>query len=167
MEKQTYSFRSAMNGFHRGDVIHFLEELSLKHQAQMQALQEELRVANEEIKRLQQENDRVQNNTTTQPRAEAMTEDHDALELAAYRRAERCEREAKARAGKIFADVSVAIDTAGKQLLEQELQLRDVSAVLSSDITSLEAAMADIRGKLNGTRERIYALEQELTIEHT
>lgn len=163
MENQTYSFRSAMNGFHRGDVIAFLGELSLKHQAQVQALQEELRIAQEEIERLQQENESLQKNKTAQPQPEAETVDTDARELEAYRRAERYEREAKTRAGKIFADVSVAIDGAGKQLLEHELQLRDVSAVLSADITSLEAAMADIRGKLNGTRERIYALEKEIT----
>ena len=165
MENQTYSFRSAMNGFHRGDVISFLGELSLKHQAQVQALQEELRIAKEEIERLQLENENLQNKKTAQPQVEAV--DTDARELEAYRRAERYEREAKTRAGKIFADVSVAIDAAGKQLLEQELQLRDVSAVLSSDITSLEAAMADIRGKLNGTRERIYALEKDITSDCT
>ncbi len=165
MADQTYSFRSAMNGFHRGDVVAFLGEISLKHQAQMQALQEELRIAQEEIDRLQQENESLRHSAASQPRAEAEVVDSDARELEAYRRAERYEREAKNRAGKIFADVSVAIDAAGKQLLEQELQLRDVSAVLSSDITALEAAMAEIRGKLNGTRERIYTLEKNIVSE--
>ncbi len=167
MADQTYSFRSAMNGFHRGDVISFLGELSQKHQTQVQTLQEELRIAKEEIERLQLENESLQNHEITQSKGKMNAANADVQELEAYRRAERYEREAKARAEKIFTDVSFAIDAEGKQLLEQELQLRNMSAVLSSDITSLEMSMADIRGKLNGTRERICDLKKNIISEHT
>ena len=35
MEIQSYSFRSALSGFHRGDVISFLEKLSASHEAEL------------------------------------------------------------------------------------------------------------------------------------
>lgn len=173
MADHTYSFRSALNGFHRGDVISFLEALTLKHAAELEEKTEALRLVKEEVERLRQETLRLQA-LAAKPGAEkekpAADTPRNALpdaavqeqELEAYRRAERYEREARVRAGKIYGDVSAAVDSAGAKLTEQEKYLTNVSATISSDIAALQAAMGDIRIELNATRDRVKKMKQGL-----
>lgn len=173
MAEQTYSFRSALNGFHRGDVISFLEELSQRHAAELEEMTEELRVAKEEADRLRQENQRLleaadQKTSSDMPAADKLSvpdADTQEQELAAYRRAERYEREARVRAGKVCSDAAAAVEKAGTQLQEQEKYLTDVSAMISSDIAALQAAMGDIRLQLNATCGRIQEMEQGIWTE--
>lgn len=170
MAEQSYSFRSALNGFHRGDVISFLEELSRRHASELEEKTEALRLVSEEVERLRQENQRLQNDadakvdwdephTDVKADTDAGTQEQ---ELAAYRRAERYEREARVRAGKIYRDVAVAVEKAGVQLQDQEKYLTDVSATISADIAALQAAMGDIRIQLNATRSHIQEMKQEI-----
>lgn len=174
MADHTYSFRSALNGFHRGDVISFLEALTLKHAAELEEKTEALRLVREEVERLRQENLRLQASASSsgagreKPAADTPRETPSAAaaqELEAYRRAERYEREARLRAGKIYGDVSAAVDSAGAKLSEQEKYLTSVSATISSDIAALQAAMGDIRIELNATRERMKEMKQGLQTE--
>ena len=170
MSEQSYSFRSALNGFHRGDVISFLEELSRRHASELEEKTEALRLAREEAECLRQENQQLQDavdkkRSCDEPCASVpATPDADTQEqeLAAYRRAERYEREARARAGKVCSDAAAAVEKAGTQLQEQEKYLTDVSAMISSDIAALQAAMGDIRVQLNATRGHIQEMEQNI-----
>ena len=176
MADQTYSFRSALNGFHRGDVISFLEALTLKHASELEEKTEALRLVREEVEQLRQENLRLQQSAEAvcteneAPAEEKLCQDSSSAdvqeqELEAYRRAERYEREARLRAGKIYGDVSAAVESAGAQLCEQEKYLTSVSATISSDIAALQAAMGDIRIQLNATRDRMKEMEEELQAE--
>lgn len=170
MAEQSYSFRSALNGFHRGDVISFLEELSRRHASELEEKTEALRLVREEVERLRQENQRLQDavgekDVCGEPCADTpVTPDADTQEqeLAAYRRAERYEREARIRAGKVCSEAAAAVEKAGAQLQEQEKYLTDVSATISTDIAALQAAMGDIRIQLNATRSSIQKMEQEI-----
>lgn len=173
MAEQSYSFRSALNGFHRGDVVSFLEELSRRHASELEEKSEALRLVREEVERLRQENLRLQNAADTladfdeqhvavQAASDVQTQEQ---ELAAYRRAERYEREARVRAGKVCSDVAAAVEKAGAQLEHQEKYLTDVSATISSDIAALQAAMGDIRIQLNATRSNIEKMEKEIHAE--
>jgi len=170
MVEQSYSFRSALNGFHRGDVISFLEELSRRHASELEEKAEALRLVREEVERLRQENLCLQNASEAKDdREEAAVDEHVASdadqqeqELAAYRRAERYEREARVRAGKVYSDVAAAVEKASAQLEHQEKYLTDVSATISSDIAALQAAMGDIRIQLNATRSNIEKMEKEI-----
>ncbi len=170
MAEQSYSFRSALNGFHRGDVISFLEELSRRHASELEEKTEALRLAREEVERLRQENQRLlaaadEKDASGAPCADAPAvpdADTQEQELAAYRRAERYEREARARAGKVCSDAAAAVEKAGVQLQEQEKHLTDVSAMISSDIAVLQAAMGDIRVQLNATRSSIQKMELDI-----
>ncbi|MBE6932197.1 MAG: hypothetical protein E7464_02290 [Ruminococcaceae bacterium] len=169
MADQIFSFRTALNGFHRGDVIAFLEELTKKHSIEMDEQQEALRHATEEVERLRGELRKLQEERPSEivaPAEEApafeASPDAQGRELEAYRRAERCEREARLRAGRIYGDVSAAVESAGAQLIAQEEQLTKISATVSSDIIALQAAMADVRIQLNATRRQISEMERSL-----
>lgn len=171
MADQNFSFRTALNGFNRADVIAFLEELTKKHSAELDEQREALRHANEEVDRLRSEIRKLQEGCPAKTPAPAeKTPVNEApvaqgKELEAYRRAERCEREARLRAGRIYGDVSAAMESAGAQLSAQEEQLTKISATVSSDIIALQAAMADVRIQLNATRRQIGDMERNLQSE--
>ena len=46
------SFRTAFRGFHREDVVHYIEYITNKHNAQVEQLNNQLRAAQEELARL-------------------------------------------------------------------------------------------------------------------
>ena len=178
MDSQTYSFRSALSGFNRADVIAFIGQLSAAHEAELRERDEELRIAREELERLQRENARliklVTDRSEAQPEEklpEASAEPSESAdltqpiqekELEVYRRAERCEREARARAEKIYSVVAAEVDGAGKKLLSQEERLLDVSSSLADDIASLQSTMMDICEQLGGTRARVQSMGKDL-----
>lgn len=169
MAEQNFSFRTALNGFNRADVIAFLEELTKKHNTELDEQRESLRIANEELERLREEIQKLKEDRPAEiadPAEEAPVPeeapDAQERELEAYRRAERCEREARLRAGRIYGDVSAAMESAGAQLVAQEEQLTKISATVSSDIIALQAAMADVRIQLNATRRQIGEMERNL-----
>ena len=175
MDNQTYSFRSALSGFNRADVIAFIGQLSASHEAALREREEELRIAREELDRLQRENARLIKLVTDRPADKAaelpaepeapadLTEPDQEKELEIYRRAERCEREARARAEKIYSVAATEIDGAGRKLASQEERLLDVSSALADDIASLQSTMADICDQLGGTRQRIQTMGKDLT----
>ena len=179
MDSQTYSFRSALSGFNRADVIAFIGQLSASHEAELRERDEALRVSREEVERLQRENARLIKLVADRPEekpaekqpeapAEPPAQADAALptreqELEAYRRAERCEREARVRAEKLCAAAAAAVDGAGKKLLSQEQRLLNVSSSLADDIASLQSTMADICEQLSGARTRMQAMGKEFT----
>ena len=176
MDSQTYSFRSALSGFNRADVIAFIGQLSASHEAELRERDEALRVSREEVERLQRENARLiklvadrpeERPAEKQPEVPAAQADAalptQEQELEAYRRAERCEREARARAEKLCAAAAAEVDGAGKKLLSQEERLLSVSSSLADDIASLQSTMADICEQLSGARTRMQAMGKEFT----
>ena len=182
LDNQTYSFRSALSGFNRADVIAFIGQMSTSHEAELRERDEELRVAREELERLQRENARliklVTDRTEAQPEEKLpeapaepaapadLAQPIQEKELEVYRRAERCEREARARAEKIYSVAAAEVDGAGKKLLSQEERLLDVSSSLADDIASLQSTMADICEQLSGTRARMQTMGKDLADNH-
>ena len=178
MDNQTYSFRSALSGFNRADVIAFIGQLSASHEAELRERDEELRITREELERLQRENARLIKLVTDrseekseeklpEPPAEPavptdLSSPIQEKELEVYRRAERCEREARARAEKIYSVVAAEVDGASRKLLSQEERLLDVSASLADDIASLQSTMMDICEQLGGTRTRVQSMGKNL-----
>ena len=177
LENQTYSFRSALSGFNRADVIAFIGQLSASHEAELRERDEELRLAREELERLQKENGRLVKLVTEQSEAKPgdrqpeqpagpaepeIAQPIQEKELEVYRRAERCEREARVRAEKVYSAVAAEVDGAGKKLLSQEERLLDVSSSLADDIASLQSTMVDICEQLSGTRARVQSMGQDL-----
>ena len=74
MSNETFAFRSALGGFHRGDVSKYISETAAAHQAQTERLQEQ-------IAALEQENEalRAQLEALQEPPAEE--EESELIEL--------------------------------------------------------------------------------------
>ena len=86
-----YQFRSALNGFHRGDVVAYLQNLMESHRTACLALQTELDRTTAELDTLQERCRKAEANGQSEP------EPLQQQELEAYRRAEAAERTAQAR----------------------------------------------------------------------
>ena len=69
MPENTYSFRTALGGFHRGDVSEYIASAAAAHQARIDELQEQ-------IQRLERENESLRSRLETLP--EEATEETDA-----------------------------------------------------------------------------------------
>ena len=157
------NFRSALGGFNREDVVHYIEFINNKHAAQLNQLKTELaeqrRInqeaedlsaqladAREQIAALEQELEAAR---AAAPKSEK-TED----ELEAYRRAERAERRAAERVAQLYdqanaalADAATRADTSAAQVGQLadslNLQLQQLlSAIASGKSTLLDAAAA-------------------------
>ena len=175
MEIQSYSFRSALSGFHRGDVISFLEKLSASHEAELRQRDEQIRVLREDLARAnaaleqaQAENEQLRCRREPEadaPRPEAPDETDPSRALEAYRRAERCEREAKARSGKLCADASEAVRRAGRQIEDQQARMYSAADALSADFAAMKTAMTGILGEMNDARDRLAQMERDLAAE--
>ncbi len=159
MENQSYSFRSAIHGFHRGDVIAFLEKLSASHEAALRQRDEQIRVLREDLADAQEKLNARAAGPAPDPGEPLPTSDD---ELEAYRRAERCEREAKARAEKLCADASGAVQGVSDRLTDREAKLADASDALNADFSVLQAAVSEILKEMNDAKDRLGQLGQDL-----
>ena len=122
MAVMTENFRSAFNGFHRTDVVQFIQRLTAEHEREVRLMKEEnerllqeLSAVRESVTALQNANETLTEELsratapkatpaldaplpTPQTAAIAAPVDFNELELAAYRRAEMTERMARERA---------------------------------------------------------------------
>ena len=178
MEKQSYSFRSSLHGFNRADVIDFLEKLSASHETELRERDEELRILREELadaksslELAQTEIDlfRIGEETAPEeapvPQQDEPEQSDPNRELEAYRRAERYEREAKARAEKLCSDASDAGRQAGVQLEDRQAKMYSATDALSADFAALQAAVSEMLGEMSNTRDRLARMEQDLVAE--
>lgn len=135
----TQTFRSALNGFHREDVVRYLEYLNTKHQNQVNQLTaeaESLRAQLEDLHELPQQDPALEEalETVTRerdalraqleelqaqtPAEEPQKEEPSGLtgiaaqELEAYRRAERLERTAREKAELVYHQASGVLNEA-------------------------------------------------------
>ena len=133
MSDNTYSFRTALGGFHRGDVSEYIASTAAANKARISDLQEQ-------IDRLEQENEalRIQ---LEQAAAEAVEEasektaaeadipegNLEAQELAAYRRAEAVERLANLRARKLCDDMQEICDSSIREFQNSDEAARSAA----------------------------------------
>jgi len=169
MADEIYSFRSALHGFHRGDVVSYLSTISAAHARELEELREALRLAKEENSRLCQEapNNADEKKETSVPQAAAVQESQQASlqaqELEAYRRAERYEREAHVRADRLYADACAAVEKTRQKLSEHQVQLGEINGTLSGDLAALQSMLEQIRTRLSETQTQIQEMERSLS----
>ena len=161
------NFRSAFNGFNREDVVHYLEYLNNKHQNQVHQLTAE----NEQL-RAQLAQRPVEDQTalveslqtecatlTTQleealarlaekeagqeaPAAEEPVVPDISEELAAYRRAERMEREAKERAELVYFQANGVLTEASAKVDGVAAEITDMADHVMGQLTQLQMAVS-------------------------
>lgn len=156
----TQPFRTALNGFHREDVVNYIEYLNNRHNSQMEQMYSQLQAAQDALKNAAPaQNDDLQAQleealakcarleeelaSAKQAQGAVTTES----ELEAYRRAERAERLAQERAAQIYtqanavlADATLKVDAAIEQISVQLQQVQDT--VGSSKALLQDAATA-------------------------
>lgn len=191
MAEPNFTFRAALHGFNRSDVITYLSELAAAHAAQLEEKEAQLLSAQDENARLQQELASMKALIEDETDAAGIEDDENEAdaeaiedpspaddfeiisepdadnsvvnqELEAYRRAERCEREARQRAGKVYEEACAAVDSAKRRLNEQEVQLSEMSESLSQSVNALQEMLAQISDNLGQTRDSIQKMEDGL-----
>lgn len=164
------TFRSAFNGFNREDVINHLEYVNSKHTTEMNQLKLELEFLRTENEQLQNqpsagEAEAIAEESVSALEAEnaALREEIEALkaqlaeaksqpkevtaaapvnELELYRRAERVEREARARAEQVCHQVNGALADATAKVDEAAAQIDQVADRVSGQLADLQSLVA-------------------------
>lgn len=163
-ETTSYRFRTAVGGFHKGDVCAYITKMSSQHREETAELQQEL-------ERLQKENEALLNQAASVeaelqvlrsdeaelPEAEVseIPENITDLELTAYRRAEAAERLAHQRAKRLYEDMQNIYVQAGSQL-------RTVSGAAGKAMGTIEEAMHAIKTALEDTQTSAESAQQAL-----
>ena len=174
MAENAFTFRTALQGFNRTDVINFIESTTAAHenalhQLQMEnsRLEQQLEDANAYINQLQQTIAAMQSAPENLPESAppavdlpyledptpavspVIQNDFEEMELAAYRRAEQAERKAKERAAELYRQIDQVIAQTNDKLALDDKTLSRLTGDLSANISALQQTMAKIRATLD------------------
>lgn len=165
------NFRKAFNGFHKEDVVQYLEYINTKHNNQVNQLTmelEELRAQsaqedqNEQIAALQEENAllaeklaeaeaKLEQLENQQPQTEP-----DTAELEMYRRAERTEQEAREKveliyyqANSVLAEAAGKVDSASNEIMEMADQILSQLTMLQMKVSSSKQVLQEASSLMN------------------
>jgi len=186
-EARSVSFRTALGGFHKGDVADYIAKAAAEHQAKVRELELELEALKKErdtwedrtaeLEALQAENEALRTELLeyqTRPdgpasdREEApgaeekadVPEDVKEQELAAYRRAEAAERLAFRRAGQLYDRMQ---EICGRS--EAEFASADASA--RESLEAITAQMERLRASVETLSEGLQVSARELEEIHS
>ena len=179
------NFRSAMRGFNREDVVHYIEYLNSKHTAALNQLKSENQTLSEELEALRAQSvagsdleaectQLRTNNEQLQQQCEELTAEiaklqaqlEEALkvtpladeELEAYRRAEKAERSARERARQIYCQATGALADATTQVDEAAEHFKLLSQRLSSQISDLQTTVDRSKNALLSAAATMYTI---------
>ncbi len=181
------NFRTAIGGFHKEDVVHYIEYMNTKHHDQVNQLQselEELRARIAELSAMPDLREQVAAQeealTAQQQQIEELTAQRDAalaeveelqaqrteaaalalanLELDAYRRAEQAERNAKARAEQIYQQATGTLAQATTQVDNAALQYKQIAEAVGTQLVQLQQALDGSKNALLDAATTMYAI---------
>ena len=171
MAQQT--FRTALNGFNRDDVVHYIEFLNAQHSAEVARLQSELEflrssaipaateekvepcqcdeLIEQQAARIRELFDLCKEKDARIAQLESAAQNKSAEdELEAYRRAERTERMARERAEQVqrqanavLADATAKVDEAATLIEQMAVQVSDQLGCFQSAVDNTKAALRD------------------------
>ena len=176
------NFRSALNGFNREDVVHYIEYLNSKHNAAINQLKSENQVLVDELASLREQSAsgadlesecahlREENQQLLQ-QIEAFTaqlaqqsEQPSSLsgcndgELEAYRRAEQAERSARERAHQIYCQATAALADATAQVDEAAEHFKTLSLHINAQLLDLQSTVERSKNALLGAAATMYTI---------
>ena len=182
----TLNFRSALGGFHREDVVHYIEYMQAKHASQVSQLTteaeelrrqleattaalelrdelEELRAKLEELKdenaELKYQRDVAVAELDKVKTEQAQTAEKllETMELDAYRRAEQVERNAKIRAEQIYQQATGTLAQATLQVDTAAGAFRDIAEQVNLQMAQLQLAVDTSKAALQDAATTMYA----------
>ena len=154
-------FRSALNGFNREDVVHYIEFANSRHEAEVNQLKEQIEFYRNELAvqgvaaqqaekersaaldqkcaELEAENETLRRQLSEAAQNQSSTDE----ELEAYRRAERAERLAKNRVNQMYTQANAAIADTAANL---DVAAENLGAVAQAALEQVRALQAAVTG---------------------
>lgn len=179
------NFRSAFNGFNREDVVHYIEYMNNKHNAQINQLKSEMQAMQSELSQLRlaptqgcelsQQLEEAQTKCAALEQelaevraqlAQTLTHQETAVsrteeELEAYRRAERAERLAQERAARLSAQANGILADATVKVEEASTQMAGAADQVIAQMRQLQAAIIGSKSSLQEAAAALYALQPD------
>ena len=189
MADTEYSFRSALSGYHKGDVIGYIEKAAAQHRSELLEYEALVTSLREENRSLQQQLNLLMMATPVvsapavpvepvQPvvaevpapmpepepapaPAAAPEGDMLLLELQAYRRAEAVERTANNRVRRLYQKIESLCDTAMDDFRAADTAVKQTVEALLAQTATLEQAYQTLSDALNASRENLTAINEQ------
>lgn len=176
------TFRTAINGFKKEDVVKYIEYINAKHAAQVGQLKTELQNLQQELQQARNAvpaEDLSEQVAALKERcalaeqecsdlraklADAQTTQGQKLaeeELEAYRRAERAERAAQARAQVIYEQANGVLAETTVKVDEAVSHIGELSGQLKCQLEQLQSAVAGSKQALQEASATLYAIRPE------
>lgn len=176
------NFRSALNGFNRQDVVHYIEYMNNRHKTEIDQLNAQLQSAQEDLAKatapvetdpelLRQLEEAQARCAQLEQEVEALREAHaqptvsvsdpTAEELEAYRRAERAERQAQERAQQIYAQASAVLADATVQIDEATSQISAVTDQVAEQLVQYQKAIMSAKSAFREASATMYTIRPE------
>ena len=180
------NFRSALNGFNREDVVHYIEFLNSKHTADLNQLNTELEylrsrkpaqpaqpddMVEQQAARIRELFDRCTaleqelaaakaENEKLAQQVQQQDSGHNRLEeeLEAYRRAERTERYARERAENLYHQANGALADASIKVDEAAQQFSQMTDKVVAQLSELQNAVATSKQALRDAAATLYTI---------
>ncbi len=170
------NFRTALHGFHRDDVVQFIENNTLNHERELRAKNEEITRLHDQIQELEgrlaqseQETAQLRQALEDVKKPAAPNDAQPPLhvlrekELAAYRRAELAERRANARVAALYKQVQAIFDENQAGLAETNQLLDTLSKSIQSDIRQLQTVLDETSVGYTQTANSLRAVSRSVS----
>jgi len=184
----TNHFRRALNGFHREDVVHYIEYINAKHASQINQLESQIAELNRQLEERSAEEaasweEKYNALLAQQEEQTALLAQKDARiaelssacqaavptiaqeELEAYRRAERAERIAKERAEQIYQQATGTLAEATTQVDRAACQIGAIIQQVNTHLAELQTAVDDSKASLQDATAIMNAIRPDLSEE--
>lgn len=190
MSNNTYGFRTALSGFHKGDVTGYVEKMASQHRSELLEYEKLVTSLREENRALQQQLNLLMMSTPLVQEAapapapapviapppvqeaeplpvSAPVENQDLmhLELLAYRRAEAVERNANQRAKKLYQQMGNLCEDALDDFQSTDAALKQAVQAILSQIDTLEQSYRKLSDALQESKENLASTSGLLSIE--
>ena len=175
------SFRSAFNGFNREDVVHYIEFINHKHTTEVNQLKSEAAALQSkleettrqpdlalELEALRQERDALQARCAELEEQLAQAQEAKPAvpaaqcqinyELETYRRAERTEREARARADQVYHQTNSALADATAKVDAAAEEIGQMTDAVMAQLSQLQAAVTGSKQALKDAAASMYTI---------
>lgn len=189
MADNTYHFRNALGGFHKGDVIGYIEKTAAQHRSELLEYEKTITNLREENLSLQQQLNLLMMSTpltaapasapipepVAEPEREPEPESVPApvqaedpalmsRELKAYRRAEAVERNANNRARKLYAQMEGLCEDTLDEFRTTDSAVKQTIEVILAQANSLEQSYQTLAAALNASREKLASMNELFSV---
>ena len=156
-------FRIALRGFNRQDVVYYIDMLNQQHATQVNLLNSQLQTAKDNpgnadlLKQLEEINARcaeLEAALTKNAKAAEVASD----ELEAYRRAEKAERIATAKANQIYSNANAVLADATVKAENASNGLADAAQKFSEQLAAYQASIQTAKDALQDAVSALYAI---------